>query len=198
MSTQAVTDKNRKVETETDASGSEAIAEAMSRNAVIGVFAIHTEAEEAVKALQKNGFPMRRLSIIGKGYHTEENPIGFYSTGDRVKTWGGAGLFWGTLWGLLFGSAFFWIPGIGPIAAAGPFVHLLVTAVEGAAVVGGVSALGAALVSMGLPQKDVIKYERYVKADKYLVIAHGPSDEVALAKTLMEQEKAMEIAVVES
>jgi hypothetical protein len=70
--------------------------------------------------------------------------------------------------------------------------------VEGAAVVGGVSALGAALVSMGLPKKDVIKYERYVKADKYLVIAPGSSDEIALARTLMEQEKAMETAVIEA
>jgi hypothetical protein len=59
-------------------------------------------------------------------------PTGFYTTGDRVKTWGGAGLFWGSLWGLLFGAAFFWIPGVKPIAVAGPFVHLLVTAVEGA------------------------------------------------------------------
>jgi hypothetical protein len=87
MSAEAATLEIPKVETKTEASGSEAIAETMSPNAVIGVFATHTEAEEAVKALEKNGFPMRRLSIIGKGYHTEEKPIGFYSTGDRVKTW---------------------------------------------------------------------------------------------------------------
>lgn len=130
------------------------------------------------KALESSGFPIRRLSIVGKGYHTEEKPTGFYTTGDRMKAWGGAGFLWGGLWGLLFGAAFLWIPGVGPIAVAGPFVHLLVTAVEGAVMVGGVSALGAALVSLGLPKKEVIKYERLIKADHFLVIAHGDAEEV--------------------
>jgi hypothetical protein len=139
---------------------------------------------------------MRRLSIIGKGYYTEEKPAGFYSLGDQVKTWGSVGLFWGSLWGLLVGAAFTWIPGIGPIAAAGPFVHLLVCAVEGAVVVGDVSALGAALVNPGLRGNDVIKYERQIKADRYLVIAHGTPDEVGHARELMAQEQAIETTVV--
>jgi hypothetical protein len=113
-----------------------------------------------------------------------------------MKSWGGAGLFWGSLWGLLFGAAFFWIPGVGPIAVAGPFVHLLVTAVEGAVVVGGLGALGVALVSLGLPKKEVVKYEKHIKADRYLVIAHGTSEEVTRAGELMEQEKAAETAVI--
>lgn len=166
--------------------------------AVIGVFDTHVQAERVVKSMEANGFPLRQLSIIGKGYHSEEHPVGFYTTGDRVKTWGGAGLVWGGLWGLLFGSAFFWVPGIGPIAAAGPFIHLLATAAQGAAVVGGISALGAALVSMGLPKKDVVKYESIVKADRFLVIAHGDAQEVARARQLMEQEKASETAVIEA
>ena len=166
--------------------------------AAIGVFDTHEQAEKLVKTMESNGFPLRQLSIVGKGYHSEERPVGFYTPGDRVKTWGGAGLFWGGLWGLLFGSAFFWIPGIGPVAAAGPFIHLLVSTAEGAAVVGGIGALGAALVSLGLPKKDVIKYERHVRADRFLVIAHGDTQQVARAQQLMEQEMAAETAVIES
>jgi hypothetical protein len=180
MSSVAFKDEFPEIEAESEVSTAEATAaEPASKSAVIGVFDFHTQAEQAIKALEAGGFPMRRLSIIGKGYHTEEKPTGFYTTGDRVRTWGGAGLFWGSLWGLLFGAAFFWIPGVGPIAAAGPFVHLLVTAVEGAVVVGGVSALGAALISLGLPKKEVIEYEKYIKADRFLVIAHGTPDEVS-------------------
>ena len=63
---------------------------------------------------------------------------------------------------------------------------------------GGISALGAALVSMGLPKKDVVKYESIVKADRFLVIAHGDAQEVARARQLMEQEKASETAVIEA
>jgi len=192
MSSVAFKDEVPEIEEESEAS----TAEEAAKSAVIGVFDFHAQAEQAIKALEADGFPLRRLSIIGKGYQSEEKPTGFYTTGDRVKTWGGAGMFWGSLWGLLFGAAFFWIPGVGPVAAAGPFVHLLVTAVEGAVVVGGLSALGAALVSLGLPKKEVIKYEKYIKADRYLVIAHGTPEEVAKAGYLMEQQKAAETAVI--
>lgn len=158
-------------------------------NTVVAVFDTHIQAEQAVKDLQSSGFDMQRLSIIGKGYHTEEKPLGFYTTGDRVKTWGGMGAFWGGLWGMLIGAAFFWLPGIGPIAAAGPFVHTLVTALEGAAVVGGFSALGAALVSLGVPKEAVLKYERELRADKYLVIANGDTAAVQQAREIMARVK---------
>ena len=67
---------------------------------------------------------MQKLSIVGKDYQTEEEVVGYYTTGDRMKAWGKTGAFWGGLWGLLFGSAFFLIPGIGPLLAAGPLEHV--------------------------------------------------------------------------
>lgn len=154
-------------------------------SSVIAAFESRSRAEEAVRELQQSGFDMQKLSILGKGYHTEEHPVGFYTRGDRMKTWGAAGSFWGGLWGLLFGAAFFWLPGIGPLAVTGPFVHVLAAAVEGAAVVGGLSALGAALASMGVPRDQVIKYERWLKADKYLLVAHGSADEVDQARDIL-------------
>ena len=77
------------------------------------------EAETAVKELQKSGFDMKKLSIIGRDYHTDEHVIGYYNAGDRMKYWGKLGAFWGGFWGLLFGSAFFLIPGVGPLLFAG-------------------------------------------------------------------------------
>jgi hypothetical protein len=139
---------------------------------------------------------MKKLSIIGKGYHSEEHPVGFYTTGDRIKSWGGFGALWGGLWGFLIGAAFFWIPGIGPIAAAGPIVHALVGTLEGAAIVGGLSAVGAALASLGVPKNSVVKYEQQLKADKYLVIAHGNADEVRQAHAILEQWNAVETEVL--
>ena len=50
---------------------------------------------------------MKKLSIVGRDYHTDEHVVGYYNTGDRMKVWGKAGAFWGGLWGFLFGSAFF-------------------------------------------------------------------------------------------
>lgn len=49
-------------------------------NAVVGVYNTHTEAETAVKKLQHSGFDMKKLSIVGKDYHTEKYVIGFIDT----------------------------------------------------------------------------------------------------------------------
>ena len=97
-------------------------------NAMVAVYKTHIEAEAAVKELQKAGFAMKKLSIVGKDYHSDESVVGYYNTGDRMKHWGKLGAFWGGIWGLLFGSAFFMIPGIGPILVAGPLVAWLVGA----------------------------------------------------------------------
>lgn len=40
-------------------------------NAVVAVYDSHTAAEDAVKELQKSGFEMKKLSVVGKDYHTE-------------------------------------------------------------------------------------------------------------------------------
>ncbi len=147
-----------------------------NQNAVVAIYDTHTEAEAAIRDLQKLGFDMTKLSIVGKDYQTEEHAVGYYSIGDRMKAWGTMGAFWGGMWGLLFGSAFFLVPGVGPLLVAGPAVLWIVSALEGAAVVGGFSALGAALVSIGIPKDSIVEYETQIKAGKFMVIAHGELD----------------------
>ncbi|MFZ3210351.1 MAG: general stress protein [Terriglobales bacterium] len=155
-------------------------------NSVVAVYHTHTEADQAVKELQRGGVDMRKLSIVGKGYQTDEQVVGYYNTGDRMKHWGKMGAFWGGLWGLLFGAAFFAIPGIGPILVAGPLVAWIVGALEGAVVVGGLSALGAGLYSIGIPKDSIVKYETALKTDQFIVIAHGTAAEVAKAKDIID------------
>jgi uncharacterized membrane protein len=154
-------------------------------NAVVAVFDTHPEADEAVRELQKSGFDMKKLSVVGKDYHTEEHVVGYYNAGDRMKHWGKLGAFWGGLWGLLFGAAFFWVPGIGPVLIGGPLVAWIIAALEGAVVVGGLSAIGAGLFSLGIPKDSIVQYESAVKAGKYVVVAHGTVQDVAKAKDIM-------------
>ena len=102
-----------------------------------------------------------------------------------MKHWGKLGAFWGGIWGLLFGSAFFLIPGVGPLLIAGPLVGWLVGALEGAVVVGGLSALGAGLYGMGIPKDSVLKYETAIKSGKFVVIAHGSDAETVRAREII-------------
>jgi len=154
-------------------------------NIVVAVFQTHSEAEQAVKELQQSGFDMKKLSIVGKNPHAEEHVVGFYNAGDRMKSWGKTGAFWGGLWGMLFGAAFFVIPGIGPMLVAGPLVAWIVGALEGAVVVGGISAIGAGLCSIGLPKDSVVEYEIALKTDRFLLMANGTAAEATTASAIL-------------
>ena len=157
-----------------------------ANSAVIAMYDTHQQAEDAIRQLQRSGFDMKKLSIIGKDFHSEEDVLGYYSVGDKMKSWGKTGAFWGGIWSLMFGSAFFLVPGIGPLLAAGPVVAWIVGALESAAVVGGLSALGAALLSIGIPKNSVIEYETQIKAGKFVVIAHGAPLEAEQARAVLE------------
>jgi hypothetical protein len=169
-----------------------------ARNSVVAIFAQHTGAENAVKELKDSRFDIKKLSIVGSDYHSNEDVIGFYTAGDRMMYWGKTGAFWGGLWGMLFGAAFLVIPGIGPIIAAGPVVAWIIGALEGAVVVGGISAVGAGLFSLGIPKNSVLKYETSIKTGKFLLIAHGTADEVEQARNVLQSTGAEEINVHQS
>jgi uncharacterized membrane protein len=158
----------------------------INTNSVVAIYDTHDQAEHAIKELQEAGVDMKSLSIAARNTHTDEHVVGYYNAGDRMKYWGKVGAFWGGFWGLLFGSAAFAIPGLGPILVAGPLVAWIIAGLEGAAVVGGVSAVGAGLVSIGIPKDSVVKYEVALKTDKFVLVVHGTPDDVAKAKEIIE------------
>lgn len=162
---------------------------------VIGVFADHPSAEAAVKKLTAAGFEMKNLSLVGKGYHTDEKVVGFYNMGDRVKFWGSRGAFWGGFWGLFLGGLFMTVPVIGHVVVLGYLATVALAGIENAAIVGGLSALGAAIYSIGVPKDSVLQYETAVTNDSFLVMAHGPADEIARAKTILGTANATRVDV---
>lgn len=164
-----------------------------SDNSVVGVFESHDSAENAVKKLADANIPMKEISVIGKGYHTDEKVIGFYNTGDRMKFWGKMGAYWGGLWGLLAGGLFMTAPVIGPIVIVGSFAAMVVTGIEGALVVGGLSALGAALFSIGIPKDTVLQYENALKADSFLVLVQGAREDTERARDILKASNARQV-----
>jgi uncharacterized membrane protein len=173
--------------------------EQIGNSSCVAVFDRHEDAEAAVRKLQGKGFNMKRLSIVGRDYLTEEHPVGFYNAGDHVKYWGKKGAFWGSIFGILFAPAFFWIPGVGPILTGGLIGSVIMGTLEGAAVgaaVGGASgALSASLVNLGIPKNSVIEYEASVKANKYLLIANGSAAEAEQARSILAEMGPKQIQV---
>ena len=72
---------------------------------------------------------------------------------------------------------------------------MIVGALEGAALTGGLSALGAGLYSLGIPKDSIVKYETALKSDKFLVMAHGSAGDVAKAKSILESTAKEDLVV---
>jgi hypothetical protein len=162
-------------------------------NTVVAVYETHPQAEEALRAFKNTGYDMKKLSIVGRDYHTEDHVIGFYNAGDRMKFWGKRGAFWGGLMGMLFGSALFLVPGIGHLLVLGSLGGWIVGALGEAAVVGSLTALGAGLYSVGIPKDSILKYETALKADQFVVVAHGSVADVAAARNILERTGALSV-----
>ena len=152
-------------------------------NVVVAIYKSHTEAEVAVKELQQSGFDMKKLSIVGRDQHSDEHVIGYYNAGDRMKCWGKMGIFLG----MVFGSAFSLVPGAGLLLVAGPLAGWLVGALGGAVMVGGLSAIGAGLYSLGIPTDSILHYRKELKTSTSVMIAHksdsGPVSRLKQALT---------------
>ncbi|MDH5497265.1 MAG: hypothetical protein OEY12_07420 [Nitrospira sp.] len=144
-------------------------------NAVVAICSTHTEAESAIKELNHAAFNVKKLSIVGKDYHTDKHVVGYYHTGYCMKYWGTA------------------ITGIGPVLIAGPLLGWVLSALEETVVTGGLTAIGTALNNMGIPKDDVLGYETALKSSKFILLAHGTAEEIAHAQRIIQAKRVRSI-----
>ncbi|GBE40584.1 hypothetical protein BMS3Bbin09_00470 [bacterium BMS3Bbin09] len=161
----------------------------------VSIFNTHIEAEDAVRELQKYGFNMKKLSIAGKDFHSGDSIAGNYNTGDRVRYCGKLGAFWEKVLGIVYGSAFFIIPDIGPVVIGGPLVRKIISVLEGAALVDGLSAIGTVFYSIGIPNESILEYETSLKSNKFLLLADGAAEEVEHALKILKATKATDTTI---
>ena len=151
----------------------------------VAVYDTHTRAETAVKTLQRAGFEMKKISIIGKDYQSEERVIGYFNTGERIRFFGKLGAFWGGLAGMLVGSALVFVPVVGHVIILGPLAATLLGGLQGAVLAGGAGALVGALTAIGIPKDSVLRYKTLLKADKFLVVVHGDGHDIKRAHEVL-------------
>jgi uncharacterized membrane protein len=154
-------------------------------SSVVAVYPDHPSAEEAVRRLVKDGFAMKDVSIVGRDFQVEEEPIGFVSARDFIGVGAGTGAWVGGLFGLLIGAAFLVLPGVGPVIVAGPLSAALLGGLEGALAGAALGALSGALIGLGIPKDQALKYESQIKAGKFLVIVRGTPERVERARAML-------------
>lgn len=158
----------------------------MTTNGItVAIFETHDDAERALHALNNAGIDLRKISIVGRDYQTEEHATGFYKLGDRMRFFGGLGAFWGTLAGILLGAFVMFIPVFGHLIVLGPLASTIVAGLEGAALGGATGALVGALTAIGVPRNSAIRYELAVEANKFLVTVQGGRDDIERAEQVL-------------
>lgn len=167
----------------------------MDEYVVSAVFQTHSAAEQAVRKMGEAGLPIKQASIVGQHLQSTEQVHGFITTGDVARGSAGIGAWVGGIFGLLVGAAFLWIPGVGPLVVAGPFVASLIAGLEGAALGAAGGALVGGLVGYGLKRDKALKYETAIKAGSYLVLMHGSETECSQAKEILSAQGGQDIAL---
>lgn len=166
---------------------------AKKRRLILALYPTKEAAQHSVEKLIEEGFVMDEISLLGRvgeGAGDDLLGVSYQGPGERIKVWGGHGAFWGGIWGLLAtASGFFFIPGIGPVAAAGSVVGAILDVIAGAAagaVIGGGAMAGAAAVSQlslalhrqGVPQEQLQRLHDAIRKGRYLVLLRCGENEV--------------------
>jgi hypothetical protein len=155
----------------------------------IALFSDSLQTEAGVRRLRQAGFDLRRLSIVGRNYHKEEHVAGVIDRGDGPHYWGRFGGLWSSFSAVPAGSALLLFPGVGQVVILGSFVNAVSAALGQA----GSGPLAAALASLGLAPEAVERYERAIRAGRFLVLAQGGRGEADVAHWLLRGAGALEV-----
>src|SRR5258708_5364294 len=158
----------------------------MSNTAVYALYKDRMHVEEAVEALQREGFRNTDISVLfpvnqgSKDFAHEKNT----KAPEGAAAGAGSGAVVGGALGWLAGIGALAIPGMGPFIAAGPIMGLL----AGAGVGGTLGSLVGALVGMGIPEYEAKRFEGRIKNGGILLSVHcDNSDWVGRAKELLKR-----------
>ncbi len=170
---------------------------------IIAAYPSRESVERALRRLQDDGFDMREISVVGRGFEATEVPAGVVTTGDIAAASAGVGAVAGFLCGFLIGTAFVVAPGLGPVFIAGSFAAALAGGAEAAIVGAIIGGLGGALVGWGFPSVHLQRYEIHVSEGSFLVLARIDSEDVeytqsVLAPGALDQPEVYEIGVVDA
>ena len=116
---------------------------------------------------------MKKLSIVGRDFLTDERVAGI-TTPATDEVLGKAGGVLGADLGTLVGMAFFFIHRHRSVLVAGPLVQIIVATLEGAVVVGGMSAVSAGLYTSAF-RRTACSTTSWRSRQQILLVATAPA-----------------------
>ncbi|MEJ2059425.1 MAG: hypothetical protein P8Y64_02905 [Gammaproteobacteria bacterium] len=170
---------------------------------VVAIYRDENHAHRAVEALAEQDFPLDQVSVLGRVDSSGDDVLGILHPGvnERMKVWAAQGAAWGGLLGLLAGAAgMIFLPGIGSVMIVGPLVQALAGGMTGAAMGGGgmgaaaaLSQLGVAMHRHGIPETELERLHRAIKAGQYLILLKTPADRTDAVRHPLQQGDPLEV-----
>ncbi|MDG0814082.1 YflT domain-containing protein [Cohnella rhizosphaerae] len=151
---------------------------------VVGTFRNEQDVIGAIEALKAAGWNKDDISVVShkrEAVHRVDTVTGTNSA-EGMVTGGVAGAFLGGTAGLLATAGLLFIPGLGPLLAAGP----IATVIAGAAVGGSTGTLIGGLVGLGIPDREAEIYKTLVEQDHLLVIVKANAEDRAHAERIFQ------------
>lgn len=140
---------------------------------VIAISVSHAHAAAALRTLQRSGFDMKKWSILGKDVLAQEHAFGFYSNGDSMKFLARPSAIWSSVWSILSGGDFLFIPPVGPLVVMGPLVEWVVEALATASADAEADVPAAALMRIGVADDNLAQCAIAVRTRNFVVLARG-------------------------
>lgn len=176
---------------------------------VVAVFRDYAQAQRAGQALLDSGVAFADISLVRKGAggehgapeidghkpYEESLTRGFrevethdieegYSPDREVAPRAAVGIVTGASLGAIVASAAIFVPGLGPLLAAGPLVAMLTGTIAG----GAVGGLVGALTHDGIPEDAAQRYHDHVtRGDTLIAVLAGNQAETRIEETLRQQ-----------
>ncbi|HLO52248.1 MAG TPA: hypothetical protein VK211_27860 [Kamptonema sp.] len=139
-------------------------------NYLVAVLPDRIKAEAAYSALEKEGLPMKQISILGRGYKSADE-YGLIDPKEQAIKQAKFMAIWLIPFGFFAGFSFSLITGLKTFAFAGEVGDHVIGGILGA--ISG--ALGSVFVGggVGLVSGDAVPYRNRLNAGKYLIVVDG-------------------------
>ncbi len=147
--------------------------------AAVAVYDSHEIAFNAVKVLDKEHFPLKHISLIGKAELINDHL--HVRSNDVVSVVAPVAI--GSIVGLLTGIGIFAIPGLGFLYGAGALIGVF-----GGLDFGLMGGIVIALTKLGFKEDSGVKFEEHIKKGKFLLVVQGNEEEIERAKKILHTE----------
>jgi hypothetical protein len=153
-------------------------------NYLVAVLADRIQAEAAYSALEKEGFPMDKVTILGKGYKTADE-FGLIDPNEQALNQSKFLATWLIPFGFVAGFTFSYITGLNTFAWAGEIGNHVVGGFLGAIAGGMGSAFVGGAVGVAIGGGDALTYRNRLNAGKYIIVVQGSDSQTRRATNLL-------------